>query len=200
MTCFLAAVFGLLLYDKFSRPMKDLVNSANRISKGDYSSIQAKQEDCEDTYYEISQLNQAFMAMNDSIESYTETLLDKNRQINTILDTIEGTLMIVDIDGMIKIQSKVSSGITQENITRAIAQVNEQKQYFTEQLIVDGGSLQERILPNHEGNRPGRSGCYIQRMHYKEHFIGERNAAAREDGRRRQLSAAIVHELKTSWR
>ncbi len=57
------------------------------------------------------------MAMNDSIESYTETLLDKNRQINTILDTIEGTLMIVDIDGMIKIQSKVSSGITQENIT-----------------------------------------------------------------------------------
>ncbi|MFR8516390.1 MAG: ATP-binding protein [Emergencia timonensis] len=193
---FLAAVFGLLLYDKFSRPMKDLVNSANRISKGDYSSIQAKQEDCEDTYYEISQLNQAFMAMNDSIESYTETLLDKNRQINTILDTIEGTLMIVDIDGMIKIQSKVSSGITQENITRAIAQVNEQKQYFTEQLIVDGEVYKNVYYPIMKETGLVDQVVISSECITKSILLEKEMQQLEKMAGVGQLSAAIVHELK----
>ncbi len=193
---FLAAVFGLLLYDKFSRPMKDLVNSANRISKGDYSSIQAKQEDCEDTYYEISQLNQAFMAMNDSIESYTETLLDKNRQINTILDTIEGTLMIVDIDGMIKIQSKVSSGITQENITRAIAQVNEQKQYFTEQLSVDGEVYKNVYYPIMKETGLVDQVVISSECITKSILLEKEMQQLEKMAGVGQLSAAIVHELK----
>ncbi|MFR1722591.1 ATP-binding protein [Emergencia timonensis] len=193
---FLAAVFGLLLYDKFSRPMKDLVNSANRISKGDYSSIQAEQEDCEDTYYEISQLNQAFMAMNDSIESYTETLLDKNRQINTILDTIEGTLMIVDIDGMIKIQSKVSSGITQENITRAIAQVNEQKQYFTEQLIVDGEVYKNVYYPIMKETGLVDQIVISSECITKSILLEKEMQQLEKMAGVGQLSAAIVHELK----
>ncbi|MEY8297491.1 MAG: ATP-binding protein [Emergencia timonensis] len=193
---FLAAVFGLLLYDKFSRPMKDLVNSANRISKGDYSSIQAEQEDCEDTYYEISQLNQAFMAMNDSIESYTETLLDKNRQINTILDTIEGTLMIVDIDGMIKIQSKVSSGITQENITRAIAQVNEQKQYFTEQLIVDGEVYKNVYYPIMKETGLVDQVVISSECITKSILLEKEMQQLEKMAGVGQLSAAIVHELK----
>ena len=193
---FLAAVFGLLLYDKFSRPMKDLVNSANRISIWYYSSIQAKQEDCEDTYYEISQLNQAFMAMNDSIESYTETLLDKNRQINTILDTIEGTLMIVDIDGMIKIQSKVSSGITQENITRAIAQVNEQKQYFTEQLIVDGEVYKNVYYPIMKETGLVDQVVISSECITKSILLEKEMQQLEKMAGVGQLSAAIVHELK----
>lgn len=193
---FLAAVFGLLLYDKFSRPMKDLVNSANRISKGDYSSIQAEQEDCEDTYYEISQLNQAFMAMNDSIESYTETLLDKNRQINTILDTIEGTLMIVDIDGMIKIQSKVSSGISQENITRAIAQVNKEKQYFTEQLIVDGEVYKNVYYPIMKETGQVDQVVISSECITKSILLEKEMQQLEKMAGVGQLSAAIVHELK----
>lgn len=192
----LAAVFGLLLYQKFSRPMKDLVKSADRISKGDYSSIKTVPEDCEDTYYEISQLNQAFRAMNDSIETYTETLLDKNRQISTILDTIEGTLMIVGVDGVVKIQSKASSGISRENITRAIRRAEEEKRCFAEQVIVEGEIYKNVYYPIMRDNGEIdkvviSSECITKRILMEKEMLQLEKMAGVG-----QLSAAIVHELK----
>ncbi|SCJ30015.1 Sensor protein ZraS [uncultured Eubacterium sp.] len=193
---FLAAIFGILLYDKFSRPMKKLVNSANRISKGDYSSIQSEQETCEDTYYEISQLNQAFKTMNDSIESYTETLLDKNRQISTILDTIEGTLMIVDMDGAIKIQSKASSGICQENICRAIMQVKEEKQHFAEQIIADGEVYKNVYYPILKEDGTVDKVVISSECTTKSILLEKEMQQLEKMAGVGQLSAAIVHELK----
>lgn len=72
---FLACLFGVLLYFKFSRPMGRLTRSADKISEGDYSFINGTEID--EDYYEIAQLNRAFRTMNHSIEQYTETLLEK---------------------------------------------------------------------------------------------------------------------------
>lgn len=193
---FLAICFAAILYDRFSKPMKKLVNSANRISRGDYSWIRDAYHDEEETYYEISQLNQAFKTMNESIETYTETLLDKNREISTILETIEGTLMIVDMDGAVRVQSKASSGAPEKNIAEAIQRIRQEKTDFSEQIVIDGEVYKNVYYPIMKETGEIDKLVISSECITKNILLEKEMQQLEKMAGVGQLSAAIVHELK----
>lgn len=192
----LAAAFGILLYYKFSRPMKKLVHSANRISKGDYNSIKNEYDGVDESYYEIEQLNQAFKTMNGSIETYTETLLDKNREISTILETIDGALMIVDTDGTVRIQSKATIGVSEKNITDAIKRITDERKYFTEQIVVDGEVYKNVYYPIVKDSGVVNKIVISSECITKSILLEKEMQQLEKMAGVGQLSAAIVHELK----
>ena len=188
----LAGIFALLLYGSFSKPMKKLVRQAERISEGDYGTI----EEENGTYYEIAQLNSAFNAMNQSIETYTETLLDKNREVSTILESIEDALMIVDMDGNIGIRSKENHGVSEERIKNALSKIKRDKESFEEQLVQDGEVYKNVyypiILENNEVKKVVISSKCVTNSTLMEKELQQLEKMAGVG----QLSAAIVHELK----
>ena len=105
------------LKHSFSIPMQGLVARANKISNGDYSlcEIETKSD-----LLEVRELNRAFTAMNASIGSYTKSLSEKNQEINTILETIEGALLIVKSDGSIVVATRESVAVTPEIIEKTL--------------------------------------------------------------------------------
>lgn len=190
-------IFLIWLNIKFSRPMQSLVDKAKKITKGDYSTINDDRED-HSKVYEMAKLEDAFSAMNESIEGYTDTLKEKNREISTILETVEGVMMIVDPEGNILSKNRDTNGVNQEMIRKAIQQVSEDKHNFSEQVIVDrevyrntyypvcgaDGILEKVVISSECITKSLLMEKEVQQME-KMAGIG-------------QLSAAIVHELKNS--
>lgn len=190
----LTIIFAVILYRRFSKPMRGLTDRAERISKGDYSSIDPK-EKMTDGYYEIMQLNQAFEAMNESIENYTENLLDKNREISSILEAIDEGLMIVDLDGNVNLRSKDSLNIPPENLKHGIDEVAATKQSMSEK-IVEGCEIYKNvyypIIKDNEVCKIVVSSECITKTELMEKELQQIEKMAGVG----QLSAAIVHELK----
>ena len=195
---FLAAVFAVILYCKFSLPMKQLVRGADRISKGDYSYIKKESEDRGEDYYEIAQLKQAFKSMNDSIEGYTETLLDRSREISTVLETIEETLMIVGTDGRIRIRSKDFSGVSQEDICRAVKRIEEERLPFSEQTVVNGEVYKNIYYPIMKADDVIDKIVISSECITKNILMEKELQQLEKMAGVGQLSAAIVHELKNT--
>ena len=191
---FLACIFGILLYFKFSRPMGRLTRSADKISEGDYSFINGME--IEEDYYEIAQLNRAFRTMNHSIEQYTETLLEKNREISTIIETIEGALMIVDMEGNVKLQSKDTKGVTKAHLMAAIDKIKTDQQVYTQQEVVEGEVYKNTYYPLFRGDH-GADEIVVSSECITKSILMEKELQQLEKmAGVGQLSAAIVHELK----
>lgn len=191
---FLACLFGVLLYFKFSRPMGRLTRSADKISEGDYSFINGTEID--EDYYEIAQLNRAFRTMNHSIEQYTETLLEKNREISTIIETIEGTLMIVDMDGNVKLQSKDTQGIPKDHLMAAIDKIKTDQQVYTQQEVVEGEVYKNTYYPLFKGDKCADEIVVSSECITKSILMEKELQQLEKMAGVGQLSAAIVHELK----
>ena len=190
----LTIFFAVILYCRFSKPMRGLTDRAKRISNGDYSSIDSK-EKMTDGYYEILQLNQAFEVMNESIEKYTESLLDKNREISSILEAIDEGLMIVDLDGNINLRSKDSVNIPPANMKKGIKEAAATKQSVREK-IVEGCEVYKNvyypIMKDGEVSKVVVSSECITKTELMEKELQQIEKMAGVG----QLSAAIVHELK----
>ena len=190
----LAVIFALILYFSFSRPMKRLVNQAQKISEGNYSTVQfQKEEACGN--YEICKLNEALRMMNENIVSYTESLIDKNREITVILDAIEETLMIADIDGTVNMQSKDFVTIPRDNLKNGIAEVVATGKPFSEQQVVDGEAYRNQyypILKDREVIKIVVSRECVTKTVLQEKELQQIEKMAGVG----QLAAAIVHELK----
>ena len=123
----LAIIFAVILYKRFSKPMNKLIKQAERITEGNYASVHFEDE-TQGIYYEIIRLNQAFEAMRKSIELYTENLIDKNKEIHTILEAIDEGLMIVDLEGNVNLKSKEFVNIPNENLQKGIDTVATSKE------------------------------------------------------------------------
>lgn len=187
----LAGIFALLLYRSFSKPMRKLVRQAERISEGDYGTIEENAN-----YYEIAQLNKAFNVMNQSIETYTETLIDKNKEVSTILESIDDTLMIVDMDGNVGIRNRESRGICAERTEKALSRIKESRLSFEEQFVQDGEVYKNVyypiVLQNGEVRKVVISSKCVTNSTLMEKELQQLEKMAGVG----QLSAAIVHELK----
>lgn len=188
----LAASFACILYWSFSRPMRKMVKQAERISQGDYGMI----EEETGAYYEITQLNSAFNAMNQSIETYTETLLDKNQELSTILESIDTALMIVDMEGNIGARSQNSGGVSEERVKRALKRIREDRAFFEEQFV-QGGEVYKNeyypiLLENNEVKKVVICSKCVTDSTLMEKEVQQLEKMAGVG----QLSAAIVHELK----
>ncbi len=192
----LAIIFAFILFFNFSKPMKKLVNSANHISNGDYDYITKNMNASDTSIYEIKQLTNAFMTMNESIEVYMETLIEKNREISTILETVEGSLMIVNTDGKVKIKSKNTEGITADILKKAIEKILDTKCSFSEQVIINSQVFKNTYYPigtDDIKNIVVSSDCITDSILMEKEIQQIEKMAGVG-----QLSAAIVHELKNT--
>ena len=181
------------LKHSFSIPMQGLVACANKISNGDYSlcEIETKSD-----LLEVRELNRAFTAMNASIGSYTKSLSEKNQEINTILETIEGALLIVKSDGSIVVATRESVAVTPEIIEKTLKGLKAHPQIKSEQIVSgtevyrntyypicdSAGKLTEMVVS---------SNCVTQSVLLEKEVQQMEKMAGIG-----QFAAAIVHELK----
>lgn len=192
-------VLAVLLYSKFSKPMKELIKDAEKISNGIY-----EKEDKEKTkkgFYEIIQLKKAFQSMKENIFRYTDTLKKQNQDIETIIKTIEGTLMIVDTDGNIILSSKESEGIEflfANEYKEAISRVSKENKFYSENIVINNKIYRNIYYPiGDETNKVERvviSSEDITKTTLMEKELQQIEKMAGVG----QLAAAIVHELKNS--
>ncbi len=191
----LAVFFATILYYTVSKPMGKLTQKAQLISEGDYTAVSKDREEEPEGYYEISRLNKAFRVMSENIEEYTENLLDKNREISTIVEAIDEALMIVDTDGNIDLQSKDSVNIPPEILKQAIKKTVDEKKSYTEQIVSDGEAYKNVYYPIvKDGNVEQivvSSECITKTVLLEKEIQQIEKMAGVG-----QLAAAIVHELK----
>ncbi len=191
----LTALFAIFLYRGFSKPMRRITDQAKRISNGDYSTIPMKNCAEDSGYYEIVELNRAFAAMNENIENYTENLLDKNREISTILEAIDEGLMILDTEGNVNLKSKDTLDIPEKNLRHGIDEVKASRQSMQEKIIVNGEvykNVYYPIMKDGEVCKIVVSNECITKSELMEKELQQIEKMAGVG----QLSAAIVHELK----
>lgn len=190
----LAIIFAVILYKRFSKPMNKLIKQAERITEGNYASVHFEDE-TQGIYYEIIRLNQAFEAMRKSIELYTENLIDKNKEIHTILEAIDEGLMIVDLEGNVNLKSKEFVNIPNENLQKGINTVATSKESMTEKIIL-GGEIYKNvyypIIKSDDVSKIVVSSECITKTELMEKELQQIEKMAGVG----QLSAAIVHELK----
>lgn len=191
----LAVFFATILYYTVSKPMGKLTQKAQLISEGDYTAVSKDRAEEPEGYYEISRLNKAFRVMSENIEEYTENLLDKNREISTIVEAIDEALMIVDTDGNIDLQSKDSVNIPPEILKQAIKKTVDEKKSYTEQIVSDGEAYKNVYYPIvKDGNVEQivvSSECITKTVLLEKEIQQIEKMAGVG-----QLAAAIVHELK----
>lgn len=188
----LAVVFACVLYWSFSRPMRKLVGRAERISQGDYGMA----EEESGAYYEITRLNSAFNAMSRSIETYTETLLDRNRELSTILENIDTALMIVDMDGNVGARSQNSGGFLEERVRRALERIRRDRTSFEEQFVQDGEVYKNEYYPILLENDEVKKVVVCSKCVTDSTLMEKEMQQLEKMAGVGQLSAAIVHELK----
>ncbi len=191
----LAMLFAAILYHTVSKPMGKLTRKAQLISDGDYTAVSKEKDEDGEGYYEISRLNKAFRVMSANIEEYTENLLDKNREIHTIMEAIDEALMIVEKDGSIDLQSKDSVNIPPGILKQAIQKTVDEKRSYTEQIVSDGEVYKNVYYPIvKEGNVEQivvSSECITKTVLLEKEIQQIEKMAGVG-----QLAAAIVHELK----
>lgn len=214
MNIMVAIFFAIILYYRFSRPMKNLVGMANKISMGEYDIIE--QDGDVNGYYEISKLTEAFSTMNQSIKKHTKTLIEKNREINSILDTIDGILMIIDSDGNVKVVNKAIQnrecfrgldrpikceeiiGDEQYSVNVAIQNVLENKLPYSEQVVVNGEVYKNVFYPIVNENNQVDQIIVSNECITKSILLEKELQQIEKMAGVGQLAAAIVHELKNS--
>ena len=190
----LAIIFAVILYKRFSKPMNKLIKQAERITEGNYASVHFEDE-TQGIYYEIIRLNQAFEAMRKSIELYTENLIDKNKEIHTILEAIDEGLMIVDLEGNVNLKSKEFVNIPNENLQKGIDTVATSKESMTEKIILGGEIYKNVYYPIIKSDDVSKIVVSSECITKKELMKKELQQIEKMAGVG-QLSAAIVHELK----
>lgn len=82
--------FAIFLYRQYSRPFKHLIDRAKSISNGNF--------DLQDPIYnytEVEALSNTFNSMSTKIKDYTDNLIQKNNEIQSIINGIGGLLMIL---------------------------------------------------------------------------------------------------------
>ncbi|MEA4986745.1 MAG: ATP-binding protein [Anaerovorax sp.] len=89
--------FGFVLLKKYSKPMNQLVSQAKNIAAGNFNDTKRLEG-----YSEIETLSEAFCFMSERVKKYTERLLKKNGEIESIFNSISGILMIVTPKGEIR--------------------------------------------------------------------------------------------------
>lgn len=191
----LAIIFAIILYHTVSRPVGKLTQKAQLISDGAYTAVSREKDEEAEGYYEISRLNEAFRVMSANVEEYTENLLDKNREISTIVEAIDEALMIVDTDGNITLQSKDSVNIPPAILKHAVKKTIDEKQSYTEQIFSDGEAYRNAYYPIvKDGNVEQvvvSSECITKTVLLEKEIQQIEKMAGVG-----QLAAAIVHELK----
>jgi signal transduction histidine kinase len=82
--------FSMFLYRQYSKPIILLRNEAWNIAAGQYNNFESPSD-----LTEIKALSDAFNSMSRDIKEFTDNLIQKNKEIESIINSIGGLLMII---------------------------------------------------------------------------------------------------------
>lgn len=96
-------IFALLLYRQYTKPILALEQNAKRIAAGDYTYQKSPSG-----FTEVQVLSDAFNKMANEIGDYTDSLIYKNKEIESVFNNLGGLLMIIDKNYKIRILNEKS--------------------------------------------------------------------------------------------
>lgn len=189
----LAILFAIIMHQKFSQPMRKLVRQAEEISKSNYSLACFGEN--EDDPQEIASLRKALRTMSEDIVEYTEGIVDKNREITAILDTIEETLMVFDSEGNVELKSKNEIALPKKYIVKALEKLKETHKSYSEQLILKGQAYKAKYYPIVKSGSVERVVISCECI-TKSWLLEKELQQIEKMAGVGQLAAALAHELK----
>lgn len=193
----LALLLARFVSRTFSSPLRALLSDAEKISNGKY-------DICEDSskgthFYEIQQLHNGFVKMGRSIEKYTGELKAQKREIESILEVVDGTMMIVDRHGKILVSPQNKKKLPIPSCADGACRAIENGVPFSEKIKTDGGIFEVKYYPIMDEKDEASGKVVISIDNITENVIEERELLQIEKmAGVGQLAAAIVHELKNS--
>lgn len=189
---FVAIIFAFILYERFYHPIQALVTTSQKMAGGN---LDVSFENTGTSYYEIAELEKAFEAMNRSIKRSIGQLMAKQKEIDTILETIDEALMILDKNGNPIIKSKDIPGFTKNEISDIISTMEMTNKAYEEEIVVDGELFSNTYYPITLNNKLEKivvsSKCVTSEVLMEKEMLQIEKMAGIG-----QISAAIVHELK----
>ena len=189
----LAMLFAVIMHYKFSLPVRKLVGQAEEITKSNYS-LASFDED-EDDPQEIAVLRKALRTMGEDVVDYTEGIIDKNREITAILDTIEEMLMVLDSQGNVEIKSKREIALPKEHIIKAIEVLKKTGNPYTEQIVLNGEAYKVKYYPIVKDGSLERMVVSCECI-TNSWLLGKELQQIEKMAGVGQLAAALAHELK----
>lgn len=203
----LALVLVVILYYEFSVPMRSLVDGVRTISQGGFGRVRNNTG-----FSEINELSEAFNHMNDNLQKYTESILRKNNEITTILNAIDGALLIIDTDKNIKITNeRAKEKIKTDNIQKCyellanreepcenciLSTILQEKQQVEKQLIIDSEIYKNIYYPIIEATGEIKEIVILNRCITKSIAMETELQQIEKMAEIGQFSAAIAHEIK----
>lgn len=206
--------FAFFFLRYYSSPMQHLVRRAEKISAGDFSPDPTAFH-----HQEMQQLSHAFNFMSTSINHRTSELLRKHKEIETMLNSIGGLLMIVDTQRTVLAINAAGARWFQSTPSALSGQRLEDLRIDSAPFFEDlpfselTGSLTPRPATLTVSNRLYEFTCYpvsengadadeiiLYGQDITERVCIERELADKEKlANIGQLSASIAHELKTPF-
>lgn len=189
-------ISAIILYLYISRPLKRLVKQSEQISEGNYAYTDPDNGNSS-AFYEISSLSKAFQSMSKSIEKYTSSLIEKNRELSIVMNSIDETLMISDLEGNVELKGNERQSLPKEVIFNGVKKAVESKMPFEEQIVVNGEVFKNNYYPVF--NEKTITSVVISSACITKNVLIEKELQQIEKmAGVGQLAAAIVHELKNS--
>ena len=96
----LATILAILIARASTRPLRELTDSANRISSGKFS-----EKIIPSTRDEIGELTHAFNKMVDKLQIQNESMRQESQKLNSILQEMTDGVMIVDLIGSVQMMN-----------------------------------------------------------------------------------------------
>jgi signal transduction histidine kinase/HAMP domain-containing protein len=204
-------IVGGYFFMRFSSPILQLSKDAERIAAGDYIHTQMHSS-CK----EIRALGEAFNAMNDQIKEKTNSLLHSKQQLETVFNSIGGSLMIVDREYRVK----MVNALGEKNASRSNGEIIGAPCYslwtqnktpceecvlqtaFTtgrpsrQEIVIDQKIFSNWYYPIQDENSEISEVVVYSRNVTKEMAIEREIAQKEKMAMVGQLSAGIAHELK----
>jgi len=205
----LAVVLVVILYYEFSVPMRSLVEGVRTISGGGFGKVRNNT-----SFSEINELSEAFNNMNDNIQEYTESILRKNNEITTVLNAIDGILMIIDTDRNVKIANeRTEEKLLQENRNShkcytilanrkdvcencILDKILEEKQQIEKQLTIGSEIYKNICYPIIEASGEIKEVVILSQCITKSIAMKTELQQIEKMAEIGQFSAAIAHEIK----
>lgn len=196
----MAIILAIYSYVKFSKPIKGLIEDAYSISHGDYMLANRKDDKHnQDDFFEIQQLYSAFYRMANNIQEYIDSLEAQKHEMESIIDIVDETLMILDEDGQIRISSTPSSKLPLDIITVGVRKAINDGEIYTEKVKYKDSIFENKYYPIVLSDNQSPARVVVSSTDITNKVIAEREILQIEKmAGVGQLAAAIVHELKNS--
>lgn len=208
----IAFIFSVALYFGFSTPINELVKVAEDAAQGKFKKIRVVEG-----FWEIQVLSRTFNKMSDNLDLFTKKLIRKNNQLNSVINSINENVAILDLEGNViidnennaieELEQKVNffasmrNAITKvgeenfdrETIINEIISSKEEKSY---KLSLNGKIYKISMYPVLNENYEVNNIVVLKGDITKDEFINSEINQIEKLAGAGEFSASIAHEIK----